>query len=139
MIIEKGRKKRNGVALLTSMVVMVVAGIMLVTVVVREVNTRKNISNSSASTQAESMALSGLEWAISAILDGGFQRLKKEVQLPAVNEKVQLDWKTNSDNTLVLESRGTVISPYGVVISKSIKRKLQLKIADGNRSVLILP
>lgn len=139
MIIEKGRKKRNGVALLTSMVVMVVASIMLVTVVVREVNTRKNISNSSASTQAESMALSGLEWAISAILDGGFQRLKKEVQLPAVNEKVQLDWKTNSDNTLVLESRGTVISPYGVVISKSIKRKLQLKIADGNRSVLILP
>lgn len=139
MIIEKGRKKRNGVALLTSMVVMVVAGIMLVTVVVREVNTRKNISNSSASTQAESMALSGLEWAISAILDGGFQRLKKEVQLPAVNEKVQLDWKTNSDNTLVLESRGTVISPYGVVISKSIKRTLQLKIADGNRSVLILP
>lgn len=139
MIIEKGRKKRNGVALLTSMVVMVVAGIMLVTVVVREVNTRKNISNSSASTQAESMALSGLEWAISAILDGGFQRLKKEVQLPAVNEKVQLDWKTNSDNTLVLESRGTVISPYGVVISKSIKRTFQLKIADGNRSVLILP
>lgn len=139
MMIEKGRKKRNGVALLTSMVVMVVAGIMLVTVVVREVNTRKNISNSSASTQAESMALSGLEWAISAILDGGFQRLKKEVQLPAVNEKVQLDWKTNSDNTLVLESRGTVISPYGVVISKSIKRTFQLKIADGNRSVLILP
>jgi len=139
MMIEKGRKKRNGVALLTSMVVMVVASIMLVTVVVREVNTRKNISNSSASTQAESMALSGVEWAISAILDGGFQRLKKEVQLPAVNEKVQLDWKTNSDNTLVLESRGTVISPYGVVISKSIKRKLQLKIADGNRSVLILP
>lgn len=139
MIFEKGRKKRNGVALLTSMVVMVVAGIMLVTVVVREVNTRKNISNSSASTQAESMALSGLEWAISAILDGGFQRLKKEVQLPAVNEKVQLDWKTNSDNTLVLESRGTVISPYGVVISKSIKRTFQLKIADGNRSVLILP
>jgi len=139
MIIEKGRKKRNGVALLTSMVVMVVAGIMLVTVVVREVNTRKNISNSSASSQAESMALSGLEWAISAILDGGFQRLKKEVQLPAVNEKVQLDWKTNSDNTLVLESRGTVISPYGVVISKSIKRTFQLKIADGNRSVLILP
>lgn len=139
MIIEKGRKKRNGVALLTSMVVMVVASIMLVTVVVREVNTRKNISNSSASTQAESMALSGLEWAISAILDGGFQRLKKEVQLPAVNEKVQLDWKTNSDNTLVLESRGTVISPYGVVISKSIKRTFQLKIADGNRSVLILP
>ena len=139
MMIEKGRKKRNGVALLTSMVVMVVASIMLVTVVVREVNTRKNISNSSAFTQAESMALSGVEWAISAILDGGFQRLKKEVQLPAVNEKVQLDWKTNSDNTLVLESRGTVISPYGVVISKSIKRKLQLKIADGNRSVLILP
>ena len=139
MIIEKGRKKRNGVALLTSMVVMVVAGIMLVTVVVRETNTRKNISNSSASTQAESVALSGLEWAISAILDGGFQRLKKEVQLPAVNEKVQLDWKTNSDNTLVLESRGTVISPYGVVISKSIKRTFQLKIADGNRSVLILP
>lgn len=139
MIIEKGRKKRNGVALLTSMVVMVVAGIMLVTVVVREVNTRKNISNSSASSHAESLALSGLEWAISAILDGGFQRLKKEVQLPAVNEKVQLDWKTNSDNTLVLESRGTVISPYGVVISKSIKRTFQLKIADGNRSVLILP
>lgn len=139
MIIEKGRKKRNGVALLTSMAVMVVASIMLVTVVVREVNTRKNISNSSASTQAESMALSGLEWAISAILDGGFQRLKKEVQLPAVNEKVQLDWKTNSDNTLVLESRGTVISPYGVVISKSIKRTFQLKIADGHRSVLILP
>lgn len=139
MMVEKRRTKRKGVALLTSMVVMVVASIMLVTVVVREVNTRKNISNLLASGRAESLAFSGIEWAISAILDGGFQQLKKELQLPGSGEKVQLEWKTLPDNTLSLESRAVLVSSAGVTVSKTIKRTLQLKSADGNRSIRILP
>lgn len=139
MMVEKGRTKRKGVALLTSMVVMVVASIMLVTVVVREVNTRKNISNLLASGRAESLAFSGVEWSISAILDGGFQQLKKELPLPGSGEKIQLEWKTLPDNTLSLESRAVVVSSTGFTVSKTLKRTLQLKSADGNRSIRILP
>lgn len=139
MMTSEKRLQRRGLALLTCMAILAVAAVLLITVVLQELDTRKKNASEIALAKADSLVYCGLEWSFAALLEGGLAKLKPEIQIGPAQDKVKLKWNEGKDNVITIRASASVQSTLGKTVNRSQERKLQVKFAGKDRIIESVP
>ncbi|NBR05440.1 MAG: hypothetical protein EBT92_06685 [Planctomycetes bacterium] len=131
-MIKDSKAKRKGVGLLACLVVMALTSVLLVTVVVQEISTRKKFEQINFETKVQNLAISAREIALSFLLEDASAKIPNTIA-PTSDAKVFLKVQETSNSCYTIE----VDAEYTPQDKKPIRYRLSgsflIKTKDGKR------
>ena len=110
IIIKASSNQRKGVALITCLVLMALSSVLLVSVVVQELSTRKKFEQINLETKVQNLAMSAQEIALGFILEDEVAKIPAMIS-PIRGSKVSLKVQETSKNSYMIE----INAEFGII------------------------
>lgn len=132
IIIKASSKQRKGVALITCLVLMALSSVLLVSVVVQELSTRKKFEQINLETRVQNLAMSAQEIALGCILEDEVAKIPTLIS-PIPGSKVSLKVQETSKSSYMIEIDAEYTPQDKKPIRLSLPGAFVIKTLDGKR------
>ena len=135
IIIKASSNQRNGVALITCLVLMALSSALLVSVVVQELSTRKKFEQINIETKVQNLAMSAQEIALGFILEDAVAKIHSMIG-PIPGSKVSLKVLETSKSSYTIEIDAEYTPQDKKPVRSALSGSFLIKTQDGKRVAL---
>jgi hypothetical protein len=132
IIIKASSNQRNGVALITCLVLMALSSALLVSVVVQELSTRKKFEQIYLETKVQNLAMSAQEIALGFILEDAVAKIPSMIG-PFPGSKVSLKVLETSKSFYTIEIDAEYTPQDKKPVRSALSGSFLIKTQDGKR------
>jgi hypothetical protein len=132
IIMKASSNQRKGTALITCLVLMALSSVLLVSVVVQELSTRKKFDQINIETKVQNLAMSAQEIALSFILEDAVAKIPTKM-CPIPGSKVSIKVLETSKSSYTIEIDAEYTPQDKKPVRSALSGSFLIKTQDGKR------